>query len=61
MSKEEREAKAAKTYLGNVQVVWTNGDNVPAAPRQDQQQAQPQAAAPVDGLAILAINVKMCG
>ena len=50
MSKEEREAKAAKTYLGNVQVVWTNGDNVPAAPRQDQQQAQPQAAAPVDDL-----------
>ena len=41
-SKEEREAKAAKTYLGNVKVVWTNGDNVSAAPRDDQQgQAQP--------------------
>jgi len=25
-SKEEREAKADKTYLGNVKVVWTNGD-----------------------------------
>ena len=25
-SKEEREAKAEKTYLGNVKVVWTNGD-----------------------------------
>ena len=24
-SKEEREAKVAKVYLGNVQVVWTNG------------------------------------
>ena len=24
-SKEEREAKAAKTYLGNCKVVWTNG------------------------------------
>ena len=36
-TKEEREAKTAKTYLGNVQVVWTNGDNVAAAPRQDQQ------------------------
>ena len=24
-SKEEREAKAEKTYLGNVKVVWTNG------------------------------------
>tara|TARA_R100001530_G_scaffold125277_1_gene93726 strand:- start:418 stop:741 length:324 start_codon:yes stop_codon:yes gene_type:complete len=24
-TKEEREAKTAKTYLGNVKVVWTNG------------------------------------
>jgi len=32
-SKEEREAKAPKVYLGNVKVVWTNGDNVAAAPR----------------------------
>ena len=24
-TKEERDAKAAKTYLGNVKVVWTNG------------------------------------
>ena len=41
-SKEEREAKVAKVYLGNVQVVWTNGTNVEPAPRQDQpQQAQP--------------------
>ena len=24
-SKEEREAKSPKTYLGNVKVVWTNG------------------------------------
>jgi hypothetical protein len=29
-SKEEREAKVAKVYLGNVKVVWTNGDNVAA-------------------------------
>jgi len=42
-TKEERDAKQNKTYLGNVQVVWTNGDNVAAAPRQDQ----PIAAAPV--------------
>ena len=34
-SKEEREAKTAKVYLGNVQVVWTNGENVAVAPRQD--------------------------
>jgi hypothetical protein len=31
-SKEERETKAAKVYLGNVKVVWTNGQNVAAAP-----------------------------
>ena len=43
-TKEEREAKVAKVYLGNVKVVWTNGDNVSAAPRTDQPQ---QAAAPV--------------
>jgi len=45
-SKEEREAKVAKVYLGNVKVVWTNGDNVAAAPRTDQPQqaavSQPQ-------------------
>ena len=39
----EREAKVAKVYLGNIKVVWTNGDNVAAAPRTDQPQ---QAAAP---------------
>ena len=44
-TKEEREAKQSKTYLGNVQVVWTNGENVPTAPRQDEQ-AAPAAAAP---------------
>ena len=27
-TKEERDAKEKKTYLGNVQVVWTNGDNL---------------------------------
>lgn len=27
-SKEERENKDKKTYLGNVRVVWTNGSNV---------------------------------
>ena len=41
-SKEEREAKAPKVYLGNVKVVWTNDVNVSAAPRTDQQgQAAP--------------------
>tara|TARA_R110000782_G_scaffold37278_4_gene88276 strand:+ start:1048 stop:1362 length:315 start_codon:yes stop_codon:yes gene_type:complete len=46
-SKEEREAKAAKTYLGNVKVVWTNGSNVAAAPREGQQaQAPAQSLTP---------------
>ena len=40
-SKEEREAKAAKTYLGNTRVVWTNGKNVEPAPRDNQSQAVP--------------------
>jgi hypothetical protein len=38
-SKEEREAKENKVYLGNVQVVWTNGDNVAAAPSAPAQPA----------------------
>lgn len=51
-SKEERDAKEPKTYLGNIQVVWTNGDNVAAAPRADQPQASaaPPPPAPVDDL-----------
>ena len=43
-TKEERETKTPKTYLGNGQVVWTNGDNVATAPRDDKpQQAAPAA------------------
>ena len=46
-TKEEREAKVPKTYLGNVKVVWTNGENVDAAPRDaaaaPPPQPQPQA------------------
>ena len=37
-TKEEREAKEGKTYLGNVQVVWTNGNNVDVAPRDNNPQ-----------------------
>ena len=44
-TKEERDAQEKKTYLGNVQVVWTNGDNVAAAPRDDQPKQSPQQAA----------------
>ena len=49
-TKEEREAKVAKTYLGNVKVVWSNGDNVAAAPRTDQPQQVVPAAQPADDL-----------
>lgn len=41
-SKEERDAKEPKTYLGNVNVVWTNG-TFPEPNRDGQPQ---QAAAP---------------
>jgi hypothetical protein len=46
-SKEERESKAAKVYLGNVKVVWTNGTNVATAPRTDGQSAPQQRVAAV--------------
>jgi len=39
-TKEERDAKTAKVYLGNVQVVWTNGNNVAVPPRDDKPLAQ---------------------
>ena len=38
------------TYLGNVKVVWTNGDNVAAAPREGQPQAAFVAEAGDDDL-----------
>ena len=41
-SKEEREAKAEKVYVGNGKVVWTDG-NIATAERQEQP-AQAQAA-----------------
>jgi len=44
-TKEERDAKAAKTYLGNVKVVWTNGQNVDAAPRDNNSAPAPAPAA----------------
>ena len=50
-TKEEREAKVAKTYLGNVKVVWTNGTNVETAPRPDTQGAPaPNLASQADDL-----------
>ena len=46
-TKEERDAKAPKSFLGNVKVVWSNGSNVASAPRDgepQQQQSAPQSA-----------------
>jgi hypothetical protein len=37
-TKEERDSKAPKIYLGNVKVLWTNGQNVDVAPKDGQQQ-----------------------
>ena len=48
-SKEERESKAAKVYLGNATVAWTNGQNVDVAPRDGQPQRQ-AAPAPVEDI-----------
>ena len=40
-TKEERDAKTSKTYLGNVKVVWTDGNNVDRAPMDNQPQVAP--------------------
>ena len=40
-TKEERDAKTPKTYLGNIKVVWTDGNNVDRAPMGEPQQAAP--------------------
>ena len=48
-TKEEREAKVAKTYLGNCKVVWTNGTfperipfnaGAPAAPKKEEVKSE---------------------
>jgi len=36
-TKEEREAKQPKTFLGNVKVVWTDGQNVSNANQDGRQ------------------------
>ena len=46
-TKDERDAKQDKVYLGNVKVVWTNGENVAAAPRDGGSAPVQQAATPV--------------
>ena len=49
-TKEERDQKSPKTYLGNVKVVWTNGQFPDAIPYEKPQgQAQTvQPTKPVD-------------
>ena len=49
-TKEERDAKAAKTYLGNVKVVWTDGNNVDTAPKDMNSAPAPAPAAPEQDL-----------
>ena len=47
-SKEERESKAPKTYLGNVRVVWTNGTFPEAIPLENK--AKPQQVKSTDDI-----------
>ena len=49
-TKDERDAKAEKTYLGNVKVVWTDGNNVDTALRDNNQPAAAPAPAPAEDL-----------
>ena len=49
-TKEERDAKAAKTYLGNVKGVWSNGTNVEPAPRDSAPAQAAPAASQADDL-----------
>jgi len=45
-TKEERESKTAKVYVGNGKVVWTDNSPVTVAPRQEKQvQASEQSTA----------------
>ena len=50
-SKDERDSKAPKTYLGNVNVVWTNGNNVEPAPKDNAQPGGFQQAPPAKAVA----------
>ena len=49
-SKEERESKSGKVYLGNATVAWTNGQNVAPAPKDGQPQQRQQQAVVEDDL-----------
>lgn len=47
---EERQAKAAKTYLGNAKVIWTDGQVPQPTPRDGQQQQVQQQVVEKDDL-----------
>jgi hypothetical protein len=50
-SKEEREAKMERVFLGNIEVAWTDGVFPAKVPRDGQQtQAAAPQAAPADDL-----------
>jgi len=49
-TKEEREAKTAKTYLGNVRVVWTNGEFPDKIPYDANTQQKPAPKVEADDL-----------
>ena len=49
-TKDERDAKADKVYLGNVKVVWTDGNNVDTAPRDMNSAPAPAPAAAEEDL-----------
>jgi len=46
-TKEERDSKTAKVYLGNVKVVWTNGQNVDAIKSDQSQMSNTKQSRPV--------------
>ena len=50
-TKDERDAKAPKTYLGNINVVWTNGNNVEPVPKDNAQPGGFQQAPPAKAVA----------
>jgi hypothetical protein len=49
-SKDERDAKAPKVYLGNIKVIWTDGKNVEVDNSNNQQSNNNQSATPQDDL-----------
>lgn len=49
-TKEEREAKKSKTYIGNGKVVWTDGQMTKVVREEEAQEAAPAATAAPDDL-----------